>query len=357
MEGREYRYWLASVEALGSAAARPLLAFYGDAKTIYKEKRLPLSDALQRAIDESRKNLSDLARELEGLEKQGIQWCCPEDENYPKRLLTIPDPPLGLFFKGSLPPEDRPTVGIVGARRCSHYGRGMAERFGGELARDGVPVISGMALGIDGYAQSAALAAGGNSFAVLGCGIDVVYPPSNRKLYGDLCERGGVISELRPGTAPLPYHFPLRNRIISGLSDALLVIEAREKSGSLITVDQALEQGKDVLALPGRLDDELSRGCNNLIRQGAGILTAVADVYEVLGIESPAAIDGAKEAPEKKLTAEQRKLLKLLSMTPKHVEELAEESGKSFGELSLLLLELEEKGLIRAVSGGQYVRR
>ena len=220
------------------------------------------------------------------LEESGIRFVMVDDPEYPQRLLRMEDPPFGLYCRGRLPSDFHPSVGIVGTRMASPYGRDQARIFARELAAGGVQIISGMARGIDGIAGRGALDAGGDTFAVLGCGVDICYPRENLDLYGTLCEKGGVLSEYPPGTQPQARLFPPRNRIISGLSDVVLVIEAREKSGTLITVDRALEYGIDVFALPGRVSDRNSAGCNNLIRQGAGIATCPGDILEYLFGES-----------------------------------------------------------------------
>ncbi len=204
-----------------------------------------------------------------------------EDPDYPERLRLLPGMPKGLYVKGSLP-DSGPSAAIVGARKCTVYGHKQSYAFGHYLASRGVQIISGMALGIDGYAQEGALDAGGKTFAVLGCGVDCCYPRSNRPLYNRIPEKGGILSELPEGTAPYAHFFPARNRIISALADLVLVIEAAEQSGSLITADFALEQGRTVYALPGRVGDRLSDGCNRLIYQGAGIAVSAEAVYEDL---------------------------------------------------------------------------
>ena len=203
------------------------------------------------------------------------------DPDYPRRLRALGSMPEKLYLKGELP-GDEPAVAIVGARQCSNYGRRQARRFGRALAEKGVAIISGMALGIDACAQEGALEGGGKSYAVLGNGVDICYPPGNRKLYEALIKKGGILSEYEMGSEPLSWHFPIRNRIISGLADIVLVIEARKKSGSLITVDYALEQGRTVFALPGRAGDALSDGCNLLIAQGAGIACSPESILEEL---------------------------------------------------------------------------
>lgn len=204
------------------------------------------------------------------------------EKEYPQQLRQIRNAPQRLYVRGRLPDKERPSVAIIGARKCSSYGCEMARWFARELASSGVQIISGMACGVDGIAQMAALEVGGDSFGVLGCGTDICYPGENKKLYELLLEKGGVLSEHPAGTPPIAAHFPSRNRIISALSDCVLVIEAKERSGTLITVDFALEQGRDVYALPGRITDGLSSGCNKLLWQGAGLALAPRDILEVL---------------------------------------------------------------------------
>lgn len=219
-------------------------------------------------------------RVLEELQGAGITFISFLEEGFPMRLRKIPDPPSGLYCRGRMPADSEPAAAVIGARLASGYGRAQAKRFAWRLGSCGIPVISGMARGIDGIAQAAALDAGGTSYAVLGSGADICYPKDNRALYDRLLSEGGILSEYPPGTPPEAKLFPPRNRIISGLSDLILVIEARKKSGTLITVDMALEQGREVYALPGRVSDSLSEGCNRLIRQGAGVATCPEDILE-----------------------------------------------------------------------------
>ena len=213
---------------------------------------------------------------------ENIHYIRRNSDYFPLRFEGLSDVPQGLYYIGSLPDDNIPSVAVVGARSCSSYGRKTAFALGKFLAEHGVQVISGMAMGIDSSAQEGALAAGGKTFAVLGCGVDICYPRTSYAVYDALAVRGGIIAEVEPGTKPLAYNFPRRNRIISALSDIVIVVEAREKSGSLITVDCALEQGRTVYAVPGRLGDRLSDGCNYLIAQGAGILWSFEAVMEEL---------------------------------------------------------------------------
>ena len=223
------------------------------------------------AFDAEKCQLDRRKRELEELEKEGIRLIAFLDENYPKRLLKIHDYPVGLFVRGELPDEERPAAAVIGARNCTNYGKQEAEYMAAELAKAGVQIISGLAYGIDSAGHRGALKAGGKTFGVLGCGIKICYPRENYGLYERMCRQGGVLSEWMPWEQPQQKNFPIRNRIISGLADLVLVVEAKEKSGSLITAACALEQGKMVYAIPGAVNDALSRGCHKLIYDGAGI--------------------------------------------------------------------------------------
>lgn len=267
---------LCRVEGIGAVSIRKLLEKAGDVSEI---RKLP-AESLQKLLGEKKaallknwdapENLEQAKRQEEQWKKKGISFDFLWEEAYPKRLKEISDPPLVLYRIGKLPEPEKKMAAIVGARACSSYGKEMAEYFARGLAKEGVGIVSGMARGADGIAQRAALSAGGYSVAVLGCGVDICYPEENRPLYERLWENGCILSEYPPGTLPHSRLFPPRNRIISALSDLVLVIEAREKSGTLITVDMALEQGKDVFAVPGRITDTCSRGCNRLIGNGAG---------------------------------------------------------------------------------------
>lgn len=242
----------------------------------------------------------------------------------------------------------------MGARQCSNYGRAMARELSAALTEAGAQVISGLALGIDGIAQKKCVSMGGSSFGVLGCGVDVCYPKENFDLYCQIVENGGLISELPMGTQPMRLHFPMRNRIISGFSDAVVVVEARERSGSLITADLALEQGKDVYALPGRNTDALSQGCNRLIEQGAGLLTSPESLLRSLNL------DGGKGRihSKKKLTLapEEELVYSNLDLLPKGLEEIAQETALPIGRLTGILLRLELAGAVTEISKNQYAK-
>ena len=289
MERRNLIYQLYLVEMAYHMpqAVRDLRKEYGTAERIWNLEpgQIDRIGYLKETQKEEMKNAKKRGLpvwRMEELEQKQIKTVCIEEEDYPTRLAMLPDAPYMLFYKGHLPEEDRRMVAVIGARRCSDYGRRAAEYFGRELAKAGVPVISGLAVGIDGLSQSACVGEGGISYGVLGSGVDILYPAGNRQLYRDIQGKGGVLSEYLPGTPALAWHFPQRNRIISGLADLVLVIEAREKSGTLITVEYALQQGREVYAVPGRVGDNLSLGCNRLIRDGAGIATCAEDLVFAL---------------------------------------------------------------------------
>jgi len=269
-----------------------------------------------------------------------------EDARYPALLRAIHDPPAVVWLRGEqhTPVLDRTCVAVVGARACSSYGRSVARSLGRDLAAAGVVVISGMARGIDGEAHRGALAAGGATVAVLGCGIDRDYPAAHAQLAREIAESGLIVSEYEPGVEPAPWRFPARNRIIAGLSRAVVVVEARERSGALITVDFALEQGRDVLAVPGEITSALSAGSNALLRHGAAPVLAVDDVLDAVGVvfEAP---------PQAEPEGDAGRVLAVLRDAPATVDEIARTLGLSAGETTALLTTLELEGLVEVGEG------
>ena len=287
-------------------------------------------------------------------------------KEYPERMMPFSDMPEGIYVKGRLPRDDRPSAAIVGGRVCSAYGREQARRFAREMAASGVQIISGLASGIDAAAHEGALEGGGTTFAVLGCGVNICYPRENyplmRKILG---QKGGVLSEFPPGERPLAWHFPQRNRLISALADLVLVVEARKKSGSLITADFALEQGKSVYALPGRVNDSLSEGSNRLIAQGAGIAVEPSVLLEELGIsgrpplsETPGEPgNSAKRRTDRTFTEEERRILQALENGSRTLEELHQISRCPIPQLSSLLVRLQLDGVIQEEGKNTYYLR
>lgn len=355
-----YWFWLGSIPGIGNARILQLLQIFETAKNIYdaSDNMLKMTNILRQKdienINETRKN-SSVYLEYLNMKKNNIKIIPITAAEYPSRLKNIYNMPFCLYLKGNLPDETKPCVAIVGSRSCSDYGRATAYRTGYELAQNGVNVISGMARGIDGVAHKGAIDANGYTMGVLACGVDICYPPDNIEIYDKMCRKGGIISEFRPGTKPLSNHFPMRNRIISGLSDIILVVEARKKSGSLITVDMALEQNKTVMAVPGRIIDSLSDGCNHLIKLGAEVFTDTRDVIDLLGT-------GAFFEPEQNkkninlLASEEEMLYSNLDLTPKSLNNILEETGMEMSKAAGILLGLEVKGIVKEVSRGYYVR-
>ena len=301
-------------------------------------------------------NLAGMKEKYDEMQSRDIRFITYYDAEYPSRLRNIHASPMVLYVIGELPSDDAPAVAIVGSRKCTNYGSSMTRYFARELAEKGVNVISGMAYGVDTWAHVGALdVPSGRTFAVLGCGVNICYPKENFDIYTTMayCGRGGVISETIPGLNPLKKHFPMRNRIISGLSDAVLVMEAREKSGSLITADLALEQGRDVMALPGRVTDPLSRGCNALIDTGARILKSPDDVMELLGLMRT----GTYELPVRdisSLTDEEKIIYRSIDTSPHYVQDIADDTKLPPGRIMSILLDLELKGYVTQVSANYY---
>jgi DNA processing protein len=288
----------------------------------------------------------DEARYLLAIEAQGIRWLPRSSAGFPRGLASIFDPPVGLFLRGD---EDaavleRPAVAVVGARSCSSYGASVARTLGRELAAAGIVIVSGLARGVDGEAHRGAVDAGGSTVAVLGCGVDRVYPAAHAELARRVTECGLIASEYAPGVEPAPWRFPARNRIIAGLASATVVVEARERSGALITADLALEEGREVFAVPGEITSALSAGTNALLRTGATALTSAGDVLEAFGI-TPA------ESPTAELSPPAELVLSQLRDHPAAVDELTRELAVPAAEVATALAELELASLVDQQAG------
>lgn len=295
------------------------------------------------------------------LEREQLSLLLLGDADYPARLAAVYQPPFLLYARGEVRQEE-PAIAIVGARKFTSYGRQVALELAEELARGGLTIVSGLALGIDAIAHEAALEAGGRTIAVLGSGLDrgSLYPSQHRRLADRIVERGGLLlSEFPPGTPPLPHHFPQRNRIIAGLAVATLVIEAAPKSGSLITAQLALEQGREVLAVPGSIYSPLSAGTNQLIKQGATPVTGSGDVWDALDFKDlNQYIDRhAATASPAGLGADEQTVFELLSVEAQHIEQIIKLSGLAAASANAALSLLEIKGLARNVGGMQYIRK
>ena len=359
----KYEFWMAGIQGVAAQKKIRLRECMKSAEAIYYIEEIQLrqfgflNDNECNKIMQAGKN-RQFQSDYEKMVEKGIRFVPYFSEEYPESLKEISDYPYALYVKGSLPQKTTRKAAIIGARRCTPYGEKYAIDFARALAECGVEIISGMARGIDGMGHRGALLAGGRTYAVLGSGADVCYPREHIGLYVDILEQGGgILSEQPPGTAPLPYNFPARNRIISGLSDAVLVMEAGRKSGSLITVDLALEQGKDIYALPGPVNSALSDGCNHLIRQGAGILLSPEALLEEWGIakKEPAEAGTKKIKNEKKLESAEKLVYSCLGLYPKNLEQLVCETKLNIKEVLENLVTLELRGYVREISKNYYV--
>lgn len=367
-------YWLALylTPGVGSVFFTRLLKRFKTPQAVFQASKAELAEVPRLP----RKAIAALTRfhwseaveqELKAVEEKGIKLLTLSDPIYPPRLKEIHDPPPLLWVDGEIEPRDQIAVAIVGSRGATDYGREISGSLAGELAAAGVCVISGMALGIDSAAHEGALAAGGRTLAVLGCGVDVIYPRPNRELLRRIPGQGALISEFPLGTKPEPGFFPVRNRIISGLSLGVVVVEAGPRSGSLITARLALEQNREVFAVPGRVASQKTRGTHTLLKQGARLVETAQDILEEIAPQLHRR-SGLKDGPAQEavktmtnevkpdLAGDQEKIWKALSSEPLHVDKIGRQVNLTPPQLAPLLLELELKGLIRQLPGMMYIR-
>ena len=370
----KYLYWLDHISGLGTVSKEKLLEAFGTGEEIYgaKEKHLALilEQAKLEKVLEMQKTW-DVDQEYARLQEKQIGFVCMADAEYPEKLKNIPDRPFGIYYKGRLPEPGKLAVAVVGARECSDYGRFVASELGKELGKAGIQVISGMARGVDGISQLAALEAGGESYAILGNGVDICYPKGNQPIYDRMLVQGGILSIYPPGTPPQPRLFPPRNRIVSGLADVLVVVEARQKSGTLITVDMALEQGREVYTVPGRVTDRLSDGCNKLLKDGAMVFLSPRDFLDGLRQAYPEKYAGCLSAQRETspvsalppITPEEAVVLEALDLYPQPLEKIREQlqvklTDKGFrtfsNNLLTILMHLCLKGVAKQNSPGWF---
>lgn len=356
---KEMWLWLCSIPGLYRPQMQELLAYFETPEEVFKASVQEIQSFV-RISEKQRNNLLkmrsswDGEKERNALQEKEIRFISCTDPGYPCRLRNICDYPYGLFVKGALPDDAKPAVAVVGARKCSSYGKHFAREIAAGLAEHGIQIVSGMARGIDGEAQKAAVEAEGSSFAVLGSGVDICYPAEHAALYRMLTGRGGILSEYLPGTSPLPIHFPMRNRIISGLADLIVVVEAREKSGSLITADLGLEQGKEIVAVPGRIGDVGSAGCNRLIAEGADIFWSVEQLFHKLNVE--ANLSSASKKSNITLETEEKLVYSVLEFQAKNLQTIADETGLTPKEAGSVLVRLQLGGLVLENSKNYYVK-
>lgn len=366
----EVRHWLelSLIPGVGSKTFLKLLQSFGAPESVLEAPRSTLSQVegvtttLAEAIDRGAKD--ELDKSLKLIEEHEVSVVTIEDPDYPEFLKHIHDPPPLLYVKGTLDRGDRNAISIVGTRRATHYGKTVASKLAGDLARIGITVVSGLAYGVDAAAHKGALEAGGRTIAVLGCGVDVVYPRANSKLFERIPGSGALVSEFPMGCQPDAGLFPQRNRIVSGLSLGTLVIEAPRKSGALITARLAMEQGREVLAVPGNIFSPYGEGCHRLIKDGAKL---VENVYDIIGeveaslekIDTRASISAADGIDRKnlKMSADERKVFDCLSMLPMHIDDIIEECDLTASRAASALVTLELKGQIQQLSGKQFIRR
>ena len=355
---RLYRAWLAMSEHLTQRGRERLMDRFGSVQAIYEGFGSSLVGAIgEKAYDELRALRDKGLDKLElALARSGINICVKGDGIYPELLSRIADAPDALFYLGNMAGDDERAIAIVGSRRETRYGREQAFRIARELAAQGVAVVSGLAYGIDTAAHKGALEGGGRTVAVLGSGLLRLYPPENAELAQKIIESGGaVVSEFPPRAEPLAFRFPYRNRVVSGLSHGVLLVEAREKSGTLITVGHALEQGREVFALPGPVDQPASAVPNRLLREGARLVTCAADLMEDMGWAQRSETAQTK-LPIPDLTGDERRLYDALCAEPLGFAQLQEALGLPISTLNVAITQLELTGLIEALPGRMFRR-
>ena len=354
------KFWIAlsDVPDIGPVTAKKLLAIYKKPEAVFKAPYKELANI--RGIGPAKaKNIEGYSEwgkidaQLKKLDATGIKIITFSNKDYPETLKNIEDAPIALYIKGTIQKEDRYAVAVVGSRKYSPYGKLAAEKLSSELSSMGFTIVSGMARGIDTLAHTAAINSGGRSIAVLGSGIDVPYPPENRGLMEKLAASGCVISEFPPGTLPERENFPKRNRIISGLSLGVLVVEATADSGSLITASCALEQGKEVFAVPGNINSANSKGTNELIKKGAKLVQSAEDVIEELAPILKGYIR-TREKANIELSVEEKRLCDIMTAEPKHVDMLSRESKMPAQKVLGILLSLELNGIAKQAEGKKF---
>lgn len=366
-----YWYWFANIPGIGVKTQKKLLEYFTHPAIVYdapESEWKPLLTPKQREAFSASKNQKKIHSSIHKLKEQGICFFHRESREYPERLAQLYEPPNLLYYIGRLPDFSKPVLAMVGSRRATMYGRRMARQFAENLARRGIQIVSGMAAGVDAASHMGALDAEGYTLGVLGGGIDTIYPVENFNLYQKVYETGGVISEYNIGTMPKKGTFPMRNRIISGISDGVFVTEAGKRSGSLITADQGLEQGKDIFALPGRITDPLSQGCNYLISQGAILVRSPEDIIENI-VKEEKIVNRREQKPVNtesfsirkenffKNKKEEKIYLLIDEVCPVTFEFLLKNSGFSPVELQHILMKFELKNIIYQIEQNVYLRK
>ncbi len=361
MDNIEYLLALHSVNGLGPVRLKALLGYYKDPKLAWEAEakeilKIGIPQNTVSLLVETRKKLKP-EKYLELIEKSGIKFLTVFDEKYPALLKQIYDPPTVLYYKGEILPDDGRAVAVVGTRNLTGYGKTVSERFAFDLASLGVTIVSGLARGVDTEAHKAAISAKGRTLAILGGGLKNIYPPENTELAEKITRGfGAVISEY---PFDIPYSrgmFPSRNRIISGFSLGVLVTEAAVNSGSLITARAALDQGREVFAVPGPITSEFSKGPSYLIKQGAKLVTSADEILEELGIDKSVKYEVLSIEKETKLTATEKVILENLVNEKIHIDEICRSLGLSESEVAAALVKMEISGLVKNLGGGTYIK-
>ena len=363
MEHIHYVYWLSCVRGIGDVKRKKLLGFFGSEEEIFSAREAMLAKA--EGINQkdvlslvSERDKGHVLEKFAIMEAKGIKFTYKGHYTYPGRLMGIYGAPYSLFYKGMLPDDNKKSVAVVGARNVSYMGNVLAGKMGRQLAENGIQVVSGLARGVDVCAQGGSLQiAGGRTFAVMGCGVDICYPRQNIEEYMLIQQSGGIISEYPPGMPPVAGNFPMRNRIISGLSDGILVIEAGEKSGSLITAEAGIEQGKDIFVFPGEIGNKLYYGSNELIKNGAALVTNIRDIMDALGLFYDCSTEGQKKKVDVVLERTEKIVYASLSLEPAHISEIAAKTGLGIQKVMEILTVLELKHVVTMAGNNYYALR
>ena len=369
MTEQEAMVVLSAMPGFGSVRIRRLIEYFGSAGNVLKVKERDLQaseilsrNAIEKFFEFDRDNF--LQSEYNLIQQNDVAVVTIFDESYPVALRSIYDPPLVLYVKGRLPVDQGLAVGIVGSRNASMYGLNIAEKFAGQLAELGITVVSGLAKGIDAAAHRGCLRTGGQTVAVVGCGLTHIYPPQNKDLFAQIGEKGAIISEFPMAMPPISFNFPARNRIISGLSLAILVVEASLKSGALITSHFALEHGRDVFAVPGKIDHPNSQGVNQLIKQGAKLVTCFEDIVQELepqlrrnlAVPKVPADVLVEDLSVQEFNEQEMSVVSALSQEPVYIDDVVHQSGQPSGQVANILLKLEFRKCVKQLQGKYYIR-
>ncbi len=359
MNNAAYLLALHSIDGLGPIRLKALLDYFKDPKLAWEAnigeiRRIGVPQSVAEFLSETRKRM-DPQKYLESIREAGISWITLFDENYPKLLSQIYDPPVVLFYKGEFLPSDEKAIAVVGTRKITGYGKAVTEQFTRVLSDAGLTIVSGLARGVDSVAHKSAIQSGGRTIAVLGGGLNKIFPPENRELAGKIIEGYGVlISEFVPDAPSLPGNFPSRNRIISGLSLATLVTEAAEDSGSLITARAAVEQNRDVFAIPGPITSQLSKGPIDLIKEGARVVFDPQEILDELGISKVQSVKFKVQSEN--LSEDEKKILECLENENLHIDEIGRILQFPAPKISALLLKMEISGFVQNLGSGTYCK-